>query len=156
MNTGSPEERARDAEARGRSVEPSPESAGRSPWIVDALREVEEIHLAVAEDALPEIEPGTKTNVANLLRAIARRGVRTAPIVCPTESGEVAVYFHSRAADCAILIDIGNDGRGSFVCVPDRFADRCAHAGDAADLPRDRSLQECPDRLDPGNRAARR
>lgn len=151
MNTGSPEERARDAEARGRSVELSPESSGSSLWLADALREVEEIHLAVAEDALPEIEPGTKTNVANLLRAIALRGVRTAPIVYPTESGEVAVYFHSRAADCAILIDIGNDGRGSFVCVPDRFEDRCARAGDAADLPRDRSLQECLDRLDPGH-----
>lgn len=150
MNTGRPEERAAAAEARGRSVEPSPGSADRSPWLAEALRELDEIHEAVAEDALPEIEPGTKTNAANLLRAIALRGVRTAPIVYPTESGEVAVYLHSRSADCAILLEIGNDGRGSFVWVPDRFEDRCAHAGDAADLPRNRSLQECLDRLDPG------
>ena len=156
MSTGSPEERACDAEARGRSVGPSPESADRSPWLADALRELDEIHLAVAEDALPEIEPGTKTNAANLLRAIARRGVRTVPIVYPTESGEVAVYFHSRAADCAIRIRVGNDGRGSFVGVSDRYGDRSAQHRDAADLPRDRSLQECLDRLDPGHRTARR
>ena len=155
MNTGGPDDRASDAEARGRPVEPSPASADRARWLTDALREVDEIAEAVAEDALPEIETGTKTKVANLLRAIARRGVRTAPIVYPTESGEVAVYLHSRAADCAIRIRIGNDGRGSFVCVPERFEDRCARAGDAADLRRDRSLQECLDRLDPGNRAAR-
>ena len=156
MNTGSPEERASDAEARGRSVEPSPESSGSSPWLADALRELDENDEAVAEDALPEIEPGTKTKAANLLRAIALRGVRTAPIVYPTESGEVAVYLHSRAADCAILLEIGNDGRGSFVCVSDRYGDRYAQNRDAADLPRDRSLQECLDRLDPGHRAARR
>ena len=150
MNTGRREGRAPDAEAGVRLAEPSPESAGRSPWLADALREVDEIDLAVAEDALPEIEPRTKTKVANLLRAIALRGVRTVPIVYPTESGEVAVYFHSRSADCAIRIRIGNDGRGSFVCVSDRYGDRSAQHPDAADLSRDRSLQECLDRLDPG------
>ena len=150
MNTGRPEDRASEAETRAGLAEPAPESAGRAPWLADAFRELDEIDREVEEDALPEIETGTKTKVANLLRAIARRGVRTAPIVCPTESGEVAVYFDSRAADCAIRIRIGNDGRGSFVCVPERFEDRCAHSGDAADLPRDRSLQECLDRLDSG------
>ena len=156
MSTRRTEGRAPDAEARVCLAEPPPESADRAPWLTEALRELDEIHLAIAEDALPEIEPGTKTNAANLLRAIARRGVRPAPIVYPTESGEVAVYLHSRSADCAILIEIGNDGRGSFVCVSDRYGDRYAQNRDAADLPRDRSLQECLDRLDPGHRAARR
>lgn len=87
----------------------------------------------------------------DLLRAIARRGVRTAPIVYPTESGEVAAYFHSRPADCAIRIEIGNDGHGSFVSVSDRYGDRYAQHRDAADFPRDPLLWKCLDRLEPGH-----
>lgn len=115
---------------------------------MDALREVDEIDRTVREDIVPEIAPETKAIVSNLLRAIALRGVRTAPVVYPTEAGEVAVYFNSRLTSCAILIEIGNDGRGSFVCVTDREEDRCAHYCSASILPHNILLWNWLDRLD--------
>lgn len=123
------------AEVQARLAEPSQGSACTSPWINEALKDLDEIDLAVEEDDLPEIESETKATVESLLRAIALKGVGTAPIVYPTESGEVAVYFHSRLAACAILIEVGNDGRGSFVCVTDKHEDRCATYCNATVLP---------------------
>lgn len=126
------------------------DSPGNSPWIREALRDLDESDRMVEEDGLPEIETETKTKVANLLRVIARRGVGTAPIVYPTESGGVAVYFHSRPAARAILIEVGNGGRGSFVYVTDEHEDRCACDCDAAVLPRHPLLLRCLDELGPG------
>ncbi len=134
-------------EAQIRSAEPSQGGARTSPWITEALKEVEEIDQAVEEDNLPAIEPKTKTNVRSLLRAIARKGVATVPIVYPTEWSEVAVYFHSKLAACAIRIKVGNDGRGSFVYVPERYEDRCAHYCDATVLPDHIVLHKCLDKL---------
>lgn len=136
-----------NASAQTRSADQSQCGAGESPWLTDALREVEEIDQAVEEDNLPEIESKTKMNVESLLRAIARKGVATVPIVYPTESGEVAVYFHSRLAACAILIEVGNDGRGSFVCVTDEHDGHCADNCDATFLPRHTLLRKCLDKL---------
>ena len=133
-----------------RFPEPIPGGAATSPWIEEALRELDESDRMVEEDNLPEIEPETKTKVASLLRAIALRGVGTVPIVCPTESGGMAVYLHSRPAARAILIEVGNDGLGSFVCVTDEPEDRCAYEGDAGVLPFHPLLLQCLDRLGPG------
>lgn len=139
------------SDAQARSVEPSQRGAVASPWITEALGEVEAIDQAVEEDDLPKIEPETKTKVKSLLRAIALKGVATVPIVYPTEWGEVAVYFHSKLAACAIRIKIGNDGRGSFVYVPDKYEDRCAHYCDATVLPDHIVLHRCLDKLSLGH-----
>lgn len=143
-----PVEAAHHANNQVRLAELTQDNRNRSTWIMDALREVDEIDQTVKEDSLPEIAPETKARVSNLLRTIALRGTRTAPVVYPTEAGEVAVYFNSRPMSCAILIEIGNDGRGSFVCVTDKEEDRCAYYCDSSNLSHNILLWNWLDRLD--------
>ena len=104
----------------------------RREWFNAALAELNDVDQEVIEENLPEILPHTKDRARSIIVALATQSI--APTVYPTEDGEIALYFKSPVATSAVLIVVGNDGRGAcFAHVKGKS--RRARYDDASELP---------------------
>ena len=84
-------------------------------WLPDALRDLDGMDEEINEEDLPPISDDMRTNARRLLVALGRQPV--APMVCPTEYGEISLYFKARHTRGAIHIVLDNRGEAAWYCV---------------------------------------
>ena len=84
-------------------------------WLPRALRELDGIDEEVEEEKLPPISEGIRAEARRLLVALGEQPV--APMVCPTEYGDISLYFKAPNARGAIHIVLDNNGEAAWYCV---------------------------------------
>lgn len=88
---------------------------GEGEWIEEAVRELESLDEEIAEDDLPPVAEVARTAARQLLEALA--GGPIAPIIAPTEDGEVSLYFKAPRTLAALCILLDSEGSGTWYSV---------------------------------------
>ena len=109
------------------------EEAGAS-WLPRALRELDGMDEEIEEEGLPEVNEVARSEARKALIALSRQSV--APMVCPTEDGEVSVYFKAPGKRGALHLLFDNDGAAAWFSVGPGKGGYGRHKN-AADLPID-------------------
>ena len=95
------------------------ESEGRAGaaggWLAEALRELDGMDEEIKEEDLPPISNDMRTDARRLLVALGEQPV--APMVCPTEYGEISLYFKAPDTRGAIHIVLDGKGEAAWYCV---------------------------------------
>ena len=122
-------------------TEPPSASSGASQqqtegggWIEEAMRDLEGIDREVADDGLPEVTEIARKEARRVLEALADGPI--APIVAPTEDGEVSLYFKAPQTRAALYILLSGDGAGAWYSVI-RGRDGYGHYANSEELPLD-------------------
>ena len=76
-------------------------------WLSQALRELDVMDEEIEEEGLPEVNEVARSEARRVLIALSRQPV--APMVCPTEDGEVSVYFKAPGRRGALHLLFDND-----------------------------------------------
>ena len=84
-------------------------------WLSSALRELDGIDEEIKEENLPPISDAMRAQARGLLVALGQQPV--APMVCPTEYGEISLYFKAPDARGAIHIVLDSKGEAAWYCV---------------------------------------
>ena len=88
---------------------------GEGGWIEEAVRDLEGLDAEIAEDDLPPVAEVARTAARRLLEALA--GGPIAPIIAPTEDGEVSLYFKAPQTRAALYILLDGEGSGAWYSV---------------------------------------
>lgn len=101
-------------------------------WYAGALKQLEELDAEVAEERLPEISFNTKQQAKIIIEKLKNQ--RLAPIIYPTEEGEIVIQFKSPVEPSMVAIELDNDGQGAcFSCINGK--NRRARYQDSSELP---------------------
>ena len=103
-------------------------------WLPGALRELDDIDKEIEEEGLPEVNEIARSEARRVLIALSRQPV--APMVCPTEDGEVSVYFKAPGGRGALHLLFDNDGAAAWFSVGPGKGGYGRHKN-GADLPMD-------------------
>lgn len=80
-------------------------------WYADALKQLEELDAEVTEEGLPEISFSTKQQAKIIIKELKNQSL--APIIYPTEEGEIVIQFKSPVEPSIVAIELDNDGQGA-------------------------------------------
>ena len=103
-------------------------------WLPGTLRELDDIDKEIEEEGLPEVNEIARSEARRVLIALSRQPV--APMVCPTEDGEVSVYFKAPGRRGALHLLFDNDGAAAWFSVGPGKGGYGRHKN-GADLPMD-------------------
>lgn len=84
-------------------------------WLPQALRELDVMDEEIEEEGLPEVNEVARSEARRVLIALSRQPV--APMVCPTEDGQVSVYFKAPGRRGALHLLFDNDGAAAWFSV---------------------------------------
>ena len=87
----------------------------RASWLPEALRELDGIDAEIDEEGLPQVNEDARLEARRVLIALSSQPV--APMVCPTEYGDISLYFKTPNARGAIHIVLDNKGEAAWYCV---------------------------------------
>lgn len=80
-------------------------------WYADALKQLEELDAEVTEEGLPEIGSNTKQQAKIIIKELKNQSL--APIIYPTEEGEIVIQFKSPVEPSIVAIELDNNGQGA-------------------------------------------
>lgn len=83
-----------------------------SPWIEDALQELDRVDQEAEEEGFPPRSESSKMNARKILLAL-KAWPFPASAIYPTQDDEVAILFQKPAAKSAVLILCDSDGGGA-------------------------------------------
>ena len=87
----------------------------RASWLSEALRDLDGMDEEIEEEGLPEVNVVARSEARRVLIALSHQPV--APMVCPTEDGEVSVYFKAPGRRGALHLLFDNDGAAAWFSV---------------------------------------